>query len=186
MKPFLALSALAAALTAYAATYNFAPPRTTVEYSVDSTLHTVHGEFALKRGKLHIDAANGQAQGELVVDAASGQSGNSERDARMAREILETAKYPEIVFQPDRIEGRLAAEGASHVKLHGVMAIHGAQHEIAADVDARAIPGGFDATAHFAIPYVAWGMKNPSNFILKVSKVVNVTLHTTAETDPRD
>lgn len=180
MKILLAL----VALVAPAATYHFEPPRATVEYSVDSTLHTVHGEFTLKRGTLSIDPLDGHVEGEVAVDAASGQSGNAARDNRMAREILESAKYPEIVFQPDRIEGQLAAEGESHVKLHGLMAIHGARRELTADVEARAIPGGYDVTAHFQIPYVAWGMKNPSNFILRVSKVVNVTLHAIAETGP--
>lgn len=175
MKPILALFALVAATPA---TYTFEPANTAVEYSVDSTLHTVHGTFALKRGTLRVDAEGGRAEGELVVDAASGSSGSGARDKRMAREILETTKYPEIVFQPDRLEGKLAAEGKSEVKLHGVLAIHGAQHEIVADVMAQAVPGGYDATARFAVPYIEWGMKNPSNFLLKVDKVVNITVHT--------
>lgn len=174
MKPMLALFALLVSPTVY----NFEPAHTEVEYSVDSTLHTVHGTFALKRGTLRIDPDTGRVEGELVVDGASGASGSEARDKRMTHEILETDKYPEIVFQPDRIDGKLAPEGKSEVKLHGVMGIHGKQHEIAADVTAQAVPGGYDATAKFQVPYIEWGMKNPSNFLLKVNKVVNVTIHT--------
>jgi len=178
MKPLLALFALFASPVIY----KVEPAQTTVEYMVDSTLHAVHGTFALKRSALSIDPGNGRVEGELAVDANSGASGSEARDHRMTREILEATKYPEIVFQPDRFEGRLAAEGESHVALHGVLGIHGAQHEVVAQVDARAISGGYDAVAHFNIPYVDWGMKNPSTFILRVNKVVQVTVHAVVHT----
>src|SRR5215467_5504858 len=77
------------------------PTQTDVEYHVDSTLHTVHGKFQLRRGELSFDPATGRASGELVVDAASGDSGSSARDHRMTQSILESARYPEIVFRPD-------------------------------------------------------------------------------------
>ena len=174
MKPLFAFFMLFASPVAY----NMTPAQTTVEYSVDSTLHTVHGTFALKRAALDLDPATGKVEGELVVDANTGASGSDARDHRMTKEILETAKYPEIVFRPDRLEGKLAPEGESHLAMHGVIGIHGAQHELTAQVDARAVPEGYDATARFDIPYVDWGMKNPSTFILRVNKVVKVTVHT--------
>ena len=178
MKPFLVLFAL----FVQPAVYEFTPAHTTVEYSVDSTLHTVHGTFALKRGTLRIDPAGGRAEGELVVDANSGASGSEGRDHKMTREILEADKYPDIVFQPDRMEGKLEPQGKSQVKLHGVLAIHGKQHEITAAVEAQAAAGGYDATARFEVPYIEWGMKNPSTFILRVNKVVTVTVHTVVHT----
>jgi polyisoprenoid-binding protein YceI len=178
MKPLLAFFALFISPVVY----NVGPAQTTVEYSVDSTLHTVHGAFALKRAALNIDPATGRVEGELVVDANSGASGSEARDHRMTREVLEAAKYPEIVFRPDRLEGQLAPAGESHLALHGVIGIHGAQHDLTAQLDARAIPEGYDATARFDIPYVDWGMKNPSTFVLRVNKVVKVTVHTVVTT----
>jgi polyisoprenoid-binding protein YceI len=78
---------------------------------VDSTLHTVRGAFALKRGTLRIDPGSARAEGKLVVDANSGASGSEGRDTKMTRAVLESAKYPEMVFQPDRLEGKLEPEG---------------------------------------------------------------------------
>ncbi len=166
------------ALFAPPAVYDFAPAQTTVEVVVDSSLHTVHAKFALKRGTLHVDADGGAATGELVVDAASGASGSEGRDHKMTREVLESDKYPDIVFQPDRMDGKLAPDGKSQVKLHGTLTIHGKPHEVTASVDAQRIAAGYDATATFQVPYIDWGMKSPSNFILKVNKVAAVTVHT--------
>jgi polyisoprenoid-binding protein YceI len=154
------------------------PAQTKVEFMVGSTLHTVHGTFALKRSSLRFDPATGNIEGEVAIDAASGESGNESRDKRLHQEILESAKYPEIVFRPDRVEGKLAPQGASQVKLHGMFAIHGGEHEITVPVDVQATNGKYQATAHFDVPYVQWGMKNPSTFILRVDKSVTITLRT--------
>ncbi len=173
MKTLLAFLLLAAP-----AAFDFAPGRTTVEFTLDSTLHTVHGTFAWKHGTLRLDAGAGTAEGELVVDATSAQSGDGGRDKKMRNEILETAKYPEISFRADHMQGALAAQGKSSIKLHGMFSIHGGQHEMTVPVDVTATAGGYDATARFEIPYIEWGMKNPSTLFLRAGKTVTVTVHT--------
>jgi len=50
------------------------PAQSTVHWTVDSSLHTVHGTFALKSGTLHFDTETGNAGGEIVVFATSGKS----------------------------------------------------------------------------------------------------------------
>ena len=87
------------------------PAQTKVEFTLADVLHTVHGTFVLKRGTIRFDPATGKASGELVVDAASGESGNGARDRRMHKDILESDRYPEIVFRPDRVEGQGGAAG---------------------------------------------------------------------------
>jgi polyisoprenoid-binding protein YceI len=153
------------------------PARTSVEFTLGSTLHTVHGTFALKRSSMQFDPVSGKIEGEVAIDATSGESGNESRDRKMHREILESAKYPEIVFRPDQVEGTLAPLGASQVKLRGMLTIHGGEHEIVVPVDVQAGGGKYQAAAHFDVPYVQWGMKNPSTFILRVEKSVAITVH---------
>ena len=77
------------------------PALTKVQYTVDTTLHMVHGTFNLKSGTLQFDPQTGKADGAIVVYATSGESGNTSRDERMHKEILETPKYPEATFRPD-------------------------------------------------------------------------------------
>jgi polyisoprenoid-binding protein YceI len=157
------------------------PAQSKVHWTVDSTLHTVHGTFALKSGSLQFDPGTGRASGKIVVYATSGESGNKSRDARMHAEILETAKYPEVVFGPTQLEGKVAASGPSDCKVHGIFSIHGADHEIVAQVHAELVGDHWKGTSKFEVPYVSWGIKDPSNFLLKVKPTVIVELELAGE-----
>jgi len=157
------------------------PAQSRVHWTVDSTLHTVHGTFALKSGTVHLDPETGKAGGEIAVLAPSGESGSSMRDGRMHREILETVKYPEMLFRPTRVEGKVVQSGASDVKLSGVFSIHGADHNLTALVHAELTGDHWRGTGKFEVPYVKWGIKDPSNFLLKVKPVVNVELEMSGE-----
>jgi polyisoprenoid-binding protein YceI len=153
------------------------PARSKVNYIVDTSLHTVHGTFALKAGSaVHFDPGTGKASGEVAVYATSGESGNSSRDERMHKEILQTAKYPDAIFRPAQVEGKVALTGASDVKLRGVLLLHGGEHEIVADVHAEMAGDHWTGRAKFDVPYIQWGIKDPSNWLLKVKPVVNVEL----------
>lgn len=152
------------------------PAQSKVYFSVDSSLHAVHGTFSLKSGAVQFDPESGKAGGEILVSAASGESGNSSRDQRMHREILETSKYPDAIFRPEQIEGTVARSGNSEVKLHGVILLHGQEHEVVAAVHAELASDRWKGTAKFDVPYIQWGIKDPSNWILKVKPVVHVEL----------
>jgi YceI-like domain len=152
------------------------PTRSTVHWSVESSLHTVHGTFHVKRGTLSVDPATGRTSGEIVVDATSGESGNDARDRRMHKEILESSQYSEVVFRPDRSDGTVVPQGDSSVKLHGIFSLHGGDHELTVPTQATLKDDQWKGTANFEVPYIEWGLKNPSNFLLKVKPVVNVQL----------
>jgi polyisoprenoid-binding protein YceI len=152
------------------------PNQCKVHYTVDSTLHTVHGTFNVKSGSVQFNPQTGKSAGEIRVYATSGDSGNSSRDERMHKEILETLKYPEAVFRPVQIEGKVAPSGASDVKIHGVMQLHGGEHEMVATVHAVLDSDHWKGTAQFDVPYIQWGIKDPSNWFLKVKPVVNISV----------
>jgi polyisoprenoid-binding protein YceI len=157
-------------------TWELDPARTTVQFTLHDVLHTVQGHFQLKRGDLRFNPLTGKMGGEVVVDAASGASGSHARDRRMHKNILESARYPEIVFTPDRVAGMVALEGASQVTVHGMFRIHGTAHEMTLPFKVQIRGGRLTATTHFSIPYVRWGMKNPSTFLLRVSDKVDIDI----------
>jgi len=170
-------AAFAAHLCAQGADFAFDPAQTQVAFSVSSTLHTVHGSFQLRSGKVHYDPATGKASGELIVDASSGMSGNSSRDERMHKSILESPKFSDIVFRPDHIEGALPASGSATLQAHGTFFIHGAGHEMTLPVQVQTEADRISATLDFMVPYIKWGMKNPSTFILRVADQAQIEIH---------
>jgi polyisoprenoid-binding protein YceI len=155
------------------------PAQTKIEFSLSGTMHTVHGKFALKSSTIRFDPSTGKIGGAIVVDATSGNSGNGGRDARMHREILESAKFPEIVFTPTQVKGAAAAEGSSKVEVAGRFRLHGEEHEVTLPIEIAAEGKNLRITTHIDIPYVQWGLKNPSNFFLRVSDKVEVEIQAT-------
>jgi polyisoprenoid-binding protein YceI len=153
------------------------PAQSKVQFTVDSTLHTVHGNFQLKPGSIQFNPAGGPASGQLVVTAASGDSDNKSRDRRMTKEILEADKYPEIIFAPQQMKGSLAPSGPSQFQLEGVLTLHGQPHPMTLNVKAEVQGHSLSADTSFDIPYIQWGLKNPSTFILRVNDKVQIHIH---------
>lgn len=158
------------------AVLDFIPAKTSVKFTLGDTIHTVHGEFDVKRGSIHFNPNSGAISGEVVVDATSGRTGNSMRDRKMHKDILESAVHPEIVFRPDRVDGKVAAQGKSNIQAHGTFTIHGADHEITIPIEVELAQDHWTATGHFVVPYQKWGIKNPSTFILRVSESVEIDI----------
>lgn len=174
-----AIAVLAGAVTfaaAQDAAFHLDPVQTSVKFTLADVLHTVHGSFKLKRGALQFDPGSGKITGEIVVDAASGDTGNGMRDRKMHKEVLESVRYSEIAFRPDRVDGAVASQGTSSVMVHGIFSIHGTDREITVPAQVDTSADHWTAIVHFTIPYEKWGMKNPSTLFLKVSDSVQIDL----------
>lgn len=157
-------------------TLNLNPAQSKVQWSLGSTLHTVHGAFALKSGAVKFDPASGIASGEFVADAASGESGNESRDKKMHDEILESGRYTEVIFRPNRIEGKILAQGPSNVQVRGTFLLHGSEHELTVPVHAELNGKSWKGSAKFSVPYIQWGLKSPNTFLLKADPAVEIEL----------
>jgi polyisoprenoid-binding protein YceI len=153
---------------------DFDKAATKIAWILVGNVHTVHGAFQLKHGAVIFDPANGSLSGELVVEADSGDSGSAARDKRMKKEVLETDKFPEVRLRVTKLEGALAADGASNVRLSGQLTIHGASHEVSIPLQVTLNGRDFSGKGKFVVPYVDWGMKDPSNFLFKVNKSVEI------------
>jgi len=150
------------------------PAQSRLHWTVGSTLHTVHGTFAVKKGTMQLDPATGKASGEIVVDAASGESGNDGRDKKMHKEIIESWKYKDIAFRPDRVDGKVESQGVTTAQVHGIFSLHGGDHELTVPVQAELTADHWKGTAKFSVPYITWGLKNPNNFLLRVDPAVQI------------
>lgn len=153
------------------------PVQGSANFTLGDVTHTVKGTFRMKSGELHFDPSSQKVSGEIVFDATSGQSGNASRDRKMHKDVLESARYPEIEFRPDHVEGTVAASGTSTVQVHGMFRIHGAEHEMTAPAEVTPAGDHWTVTSHFSVPYQKWGMKNPSVLFLRVGNSVDLVFH---------
>src|SRR5271165_11698 len=94
---------------------------------INISVHDIHGgfqgSFKLKSGVLTFDRKSGAANGELVVDAATGDTGNSNRNHKMYKDVLETQRYPEITFTVKKVIGDVAPQGNSNIQVQGIFHI---------------------------------------------------------------
>jgi polyisoprenoid-binding protein YceI len=175
----LAMAALLAAIQLQAAQMRLVldAAASPVTFALSDMHGGVHGTFKLKRGTIVFDSEGGAASGELVVDATTGDSGSNGRDSRMHKSILESAKYPDIVFTPDRVDGKVSLDGDSEVAVHGMFRIHGVDHEVTLPARTHVASDKVTAEIQFPVPYVKWGIKNPSVLIFRVADTVQIRIH---------
>jgi polyisoprenoid-binding protein YceI len=152
------------------------PANTRINFTLEATLHTVHGTFALRSGTIRFDPSTNSASGLVVVDATRGDSGNNSRDHKMHKEILESERYPEVTFTPTKLSGRIELQGDSSVQVDGIFRLHGTDHPMTLTLPVQVKGNTLSARTHIVIPYVAWGLKNPSTFILRVSDKVDIDI----------
>ncbi len=170
----LALLVLASPLAAGELQIELDSELTSIAFRLQATLHSVHGSAASVSGSLRLDSASGLMAGEVRVDATTAETGNKKRDKKMHAKVLLTADHPRIVLRARRLEGDLAQPGTSDVTLHGEMQILGQSHEFAIPLRIEIDGGRFTAKTEFEVPYVEWGLEDPSTFFLRVAKEVVV------------
>ena len=152
------------------------PAQTHVQFTLDATMHTVHGTFKLKRGTVRFDPRTGKAGGLVVVDVTSGDTGNGSRDHKMHKEILQSTEYPEATFVPAQIKGSVNPQGDSQVEVQGAFNLHGSDHQINLNFNVRRKGDQLAASTHLVIPYQQWGLKNPNTLFLRVSDRVDMDI----------
>lgn len=177
----MAAAILAATFAAPSATFaaeqllTFDPDASEVAISLAATGHDIEGFFHLREGSVRFDTETGTASGEVIVEAG-GVTGNAKRDNTMHKKVLESQDFPYIVFRPDSIQGDLPATGEGDVTLHGTMTLVGSDHPMVMKAHVEVEGDHLKAVTSFDLPYVEWGLHDPSIFILKVAKQVGVEI----------
>jgi polyisoprenoid-binding protein YceI len=177
---FLCLSiASATDKDSHTRTVVFQPETTSIRWTLSGPIHTVHGTFKLKRGAVDVNPDDGSADGLIEVDAISGESGNQARDGRMRKSILESDR-PIISFRPTHVIGKVMSSSDEVVTVEGVFRIHGGEHTLQLRINIHPEGNAITLKTHFTVPYVDWGMKDPSIFVLRVNKTVDIEIEATA------
>jgi polyisoprenoid-binding protein YceI len=177
------LVAIAPAAAAQQTVFTFNPSATRVQFTLGATLHTVHGTMKLESGEIRFDPATGNASGQVIVDATSAETGNKSRDNKMHKEILKSDRFKQIVFTAQHIIGAIQPTGTSTVQLSGSFELEGTQHPLTLPVtiERPSETGAASASTKFSVPYIQWGVKNPSTLFLRVSDHVDMEIDATGQ-----
>ena len=175
-----ALAAVAVAAAGPAAGEELAlrldPAASKVAFVLPATGHDVAGAFAVREGTVRFDPATGAASGRIAVDAQGARTGNESRDKTMHEKVLETARFPLFVFVPERVEGTVPSDGKATVTLVGTLSMHGAEHSLRLPTDVEVHGGAVHAVTRFPVPFLSWGLHDPSILFLRVADTVQVTV----------
>jgi len=180
MKPFAVLALaliLASPALAQHRTFVINPDASEVKMTLKTTHELVHGTFHVQSGSIEFDRSTPKMSGSVVVLAGSGKTGNGSRDKKMKNDILEVEQHATVSFEPRSYAGAIAPSGDSTIQVTGIFTLLGAPHEITIPVVVHLEGTTAAAKAHFVVPYIQWGLKDPSFLFWKADKDVAIDLN---------
>jgi hypothetical protein len=180
MKAFAAFALtclLSPAVLAQHRTFVVNPDGSEVKTTLNTTHEVVIGVFHVQSGSIGFDRSNSKMSGSVVVIDGSGKTGNDSRDKKMYRDVLQIEQHATISFEPKTYAGAIASSGDSTIQVSGIFTLLGTPHEITVPMLVHLDGTNATAKAHFVVPYVQWGLKNPSFLIWKADDDVAIDLN---------
>ena len=168
---------LAPAASAQHQSFVVNPEASEVRITLKTTHELVSGTFHVQSGSIEFDRATAKLSGSVVVLASSGKTGNDSRDKRMNKEILEVEQYATVSFEPSTYTGAIAPSGDSNLQVTGIFTLLGTPHQITIPMMVHIDGVNATAKAHFVVPYIQWGLKNPSFLFWKADNDVAIDLN---------
>jgi polyisoprenoid-binding protein YceI len=158
-------------------TFSVNPDTSEVKMTLKTNHDIVNGTFHVQSGMIDFDRGASKISGNVIVAAGSGKTGNDSRDKKMNKDILKVAQYTTVSFAPMSYTGSIASSGDSTIQVSGVITLLGTPHNLTIPIQIHIDGGRCIAKAHFVIPYVPWGLKNPSFMIWKAENNVDIDLN---------
>ena len=174
---FALVAVLAPAALAQHQTFVVNPDASEVKITLNTTHEIVNGTFHVQTGSIEFDRSTPKMAGSVVVLAGSGKTGNDSRDKKMNKDILIAEQYATVSFEPKTYTGAIALSGESNLQVTGIFTLLGTPHEITIPILVHLEGTAATAKAHFVVPYVKWGLKNPSFLIWKADDDVAIDLY---------
>jgi polyisoprenoid-binding protein YceI len=155
-------------------TFTANPSACSIGFALTGTGHEVHGTFHVQSGTIQFDRSAPKLSGSILVSAASGESGDKGRDKKMHSDVLDVEHFADVTFSPQSYQGTIAPSGDSTLQVSGTFTLHGTPHDITVPMQLHIDGANLTAKGSFIVPYVQWGLKDPSMFILKVAKEAHI------------
>jgi polyisoprenoid-binding protein YceI len=149
-------------------------------WELPATLHTVHGKAPEVSGAVDAEpAANGEWRIHVRVAVAAGAmtTGNSSRDKKMREKVLETVRFPEIVFESRQVTAdlsRLRTGEHFTVEVIGDLSVHGKAASVQLPVDVYVFDDHVVAQGSFPLSWKQYGLADPSFGLITVKEPMKV------------
>ena len=154
------------------------PDASEVKMTLKTNHEIVNGVFHVQSGSVEFDHSTPKMSGLIAVAAGSGKTGNGSRDKKMNKDILKVEQYATVSFVPKTYVGRIIApSGDSTIQVTGIFNLRGTPHEITVPIEIHLDGSGATAKTHFVVPYIQWGLKDPSFLIWKADHDVAIDLN---------
>jgi hypothetical protein len=180
MKSFVVLAlavVLAPAVFAQHQTFAVNSDASEVKMKLNTTHEVVNGIFHVQSGSIDFDRTASHISGIVIVAAGSGKTGNDSRDKKMNKDILKVDQFATVSFAPKRYNGIIAASGDSTIQVSGLFTLLATAHDLTIPMQIHVDGTKATVKAQFVVPYVQWGLKNPSFLIWKAENEVAIDLN---------
>jgi polyisoprenoid-binding protein YceI len=157
-------------------TFAVNPDASEVRMKLNTTHEVVNGTFHVQSGSIEFDRSATKISGVVVVAAGSGKTGNDSRDKKMNKDILKVDQYTTVSFAPKTYTGTIPVSGDSTIQVSGMFTLLGTPHDLTIPMHIHIDGSQAIAKAQFVVPYVQWGLKNPSFLIWKAENDVAIDL----------
>jgi polyisoprenoid-binding protein YceI len=153
------------------------PDASQVTMTLKTTHELVTGTFHIRSGSIEFDRSFPAMSGSVVVLAGSGKTGNNSRNKKMNKDILQVEQYATVSFEPKTYNGAIAPSGDSTIQVTGIFTLLGTPHQITVPMQVHLDGASATAKAQFVVPYIQWGLKDPSYLIWKADHDVAIDLN---------
>ena len=158
-------------------TFTVNPDASEVKMKLNTTHEVVNGTFHIQSGSIEFERSNPRMSGSVVVLAGSGKTGNNSRDKKMNKDILKVDQYTTVSFSPKTYTGTIAPSGNSTIQVSGVFTLLGNPHDLTIPMQINIDGSKATARAQFIVPYIQWGLKDPSFLFWKAEHEVAIDLN---------
>jgi len=160
--------------------YKLTQEGSVLRWELPATLHTVRGSVPALRGTIDAEpAGNGEwtIRIRIAVAAEAMATGNNRRDRTMRERVLETGKFPEIVFEATKVTADLSKfkQGESFAaQVLGELTVHGKPLPVQLPVDVHVFADHAILSGSFPIHWKQYGLHDPSFGVVKVRDPMTV------------